>query len=69
MDDDFEVDAETDAEGGGNVAFKNQIPDEPLVPPAKPVSRIRKLSFSIVAFLLVLVAFINLALIIWFLLR
>ncbi len=72
-DENFEADAETDAavdaEGGANVDFKNQIPEEPLVPPAKHVSRIRKLSFSFVAFLLVLVGIVNLAMIIWFLSR
>jgi hypothetical protein len=34
-DDDFQEEAEDDAK----VDFKNEIPDEPLVPPAKPVSR------------------------------
>jgi hypothetical protein len=62
---DFEVGAEDDA----NVDFKNEIPDEPLVPPAKHVSRIRKLSSSFGALLLVLIALINLAMIIWILSR
>ena len=64
-DDDFEEDAEDDVK----VDFKNEIPDEPLVPPAKPVSRLRSLSFSFVALLLILVAIINLAMILWFLSR
>ena len=68
-DDDFEADAEADAEDCAKVDFKNEIPDEPLVPPAKPVSRIRKLSSSFVGLLLILVAIINLAMIIWFLSR
>jgi hypothetical protein len=64
-DDDFEADAEEDAK----VQFANEIADEPLVPPPKPVSRFRKLSFSLVTVLLLLVALLNLALIVWFLLR
>jgi hypothetical protein len=64
-DDEFEEDAGDDTK----VEFKNEIPDEPLVPPAKPVSRLRKLSSSFVALLLILVAIINLAMIIWFLSR
>jgi hypothetical protein len=56
-----------DGEDVPKVDFKNEIPDEPLVPPAKPVSRIRKLSFSFGGLLLILVAIINLAVIVWFL--
>jgi hypothetical protein len=68
MEDDYgEFEANTEA--AAKVEFKNEIPDEPLVPPAKHVSRIRKLSSSFVALLLVLVAIINLAMIIWFLSR
>ena len=63
--DDFEADAEDDA----NVDFVNEIAEEPLVPPAKRFRRIRELSFGIVALLLVLVALINLAMILWFLSR
>jgi hypothetical protein len=66
--DEFETEAEVD-EIDAKVKFENEIPAEPLVPPAKPVSRIRKLSFSFVALLLVLVGLINLAMIIWFLSR
>ena len=62
---DFEANAQEDAK----VDVKNEIPDEPLVPPAKPVSRITKLSFSFVALLLVLVGLINLAMILWILSR
>ena len=61
--DEFEADAQDDVK----VDFKNEIPDESLVPPAKPVSRIRKLSSSFVGLLLILVALINLAMIVWFL--
>ena len=64
-DDDFQAYAGDDAK----VDFKNEIPDEPLVPPAKPVSRLRKVSASFVGLLLILVALINLAIIIWFLSR
>jgi hypothetical protein len=56
-------------EDAQKIDFKNEIPDEQLVPPPKHVSRIRKLSSSFAALLLVLVALINLAMIIWFLLR
>jgi hypothetical protein len=68
MEDDYD-EVEADARDDVNVDFKNQIPDEPLVPPAKPVSRIRKLSSSFVALVLILVALINLMMIIWFLSR
>ena len=72
-DDDFEADtevgAEAEAESDVKVDFENEIAEEPLVPPAKHVSRLRKLSFSFVALLLVLVGLINLAMIIWFLSR
>jgi hypothetical protein len=64
-DDDFEAGGEEDAK----VEFANEIADEPLVPPPKPVSRIRKLSFSFVTLLLLVVAVLNLAMIVWFLLR
>jgi hypothetical protein len=64
-DDDFEEGGEEEA----RVQFANEIADEPLVPQPKPVSRLRKLSFSVVTFLLLLVAFLNLAMIVWFLLR
>ena len=57
------------SEGVVPVEFKNEIAEEPLVPPAKPVSRIRQLSFSFVALLLVLLGLFNLAMIIWFLSR
>jgi hypothetical protein len=63
--DEFEADADDDVK----VDFKNEIPDEPLVPPAKPVSRLRKMSSSFVGLLLILVALINLAMILWFLSR
>lgn len=70
MDDDADED---DFEEGGDASakleFANEIADEPLVPPAKPVSRIRKLSFSFVTFLLLIIAILNLAMIVWFLLR
>ena len=55
MEDDYN-EFEADAEDDAKVDFKNEIPDEPLVPPAKHVSRIRKLSFSFVGLLLILVA-------------
>jgi hypothetical protein len=65
MEDDDEIadDTEVDAK----VDFVNEIPDAPLVPPAKQVSRIKKLSSSFVALLLIFIAIINLAMIIWFL--
>ena len=66
MDEDFDEVAD-DAEVDAKIHFKNEIPDEPLVPPAKHVSRIRKLSSSFVGLLLILVALINLVMIIWFL--
>ena len=66
MEDDYD-DFEDDAEDDAKVDFENEIAEEPLVPPAKHVSRIRKLSFSFVALLLVLVGLINLAMILWFL--
>ena len=68
MEDDFDEVAD-DAEVDAKIDFKNEIPDEPLVPPAKRFRRIRELSFGAVALLLVLVGLINLALILWFLLR
>jgi hypothetical protein len=72
-DDDFEADTEVDAddeaESDVKVDFENEIAEEPLVPPAPHLSRLRKLSFSFVALLLVLVGLINLAMIIWFLWR
>lgn len=58
---------EADAQDNIQVDFKNEIPDVSLVPPAKHVSRIRKLSSSFVGLLLILVALINLAMIVWFL--
>ncbi len=68
MDDDFD-ELEPAAEVDGKVDFKNEIAEEPLVPPAPRASRIRKLSFSFVALLLVLVGLINVAMIVWFLWR
>jgi hypothetical protein len=68
MDDGYH-DIEEDAEFDVNVNFENEIADEPLVPPAKHVSRIKKLSFSFVALLLILIGLINLAMILWFLSR
>ena len=68
MDDDYD-DVEDDAGFDVKVDFKNEIAEEPLVPPAKHVSRIKKLSFSFVALLLVLIGLINLAMILWFLSR
>jgi hypothetical protein len=68
MDDDYE-DVEDDAGFDVKVDFQNEIAEEPLVPPAKHVSRIKKLSFSFVALLLVLIGLINLAMILWFLSR
>ena len=67
--DSFEYDADDDAEGNIKDDFVNEIAEEPLVPPAKHFSRIRKLSFGFVAVLLVLIGLINLAMIIWFLSR
>ena len=67
--DEFEEAADDDAEEDGKVDFENEIAEEPLVPPAKHVSRIRKLSFGFVALLLVLVGLINLAMILWILSR
>jgi hypothetical protein len=69
MEDNNDFETDTDAEDDVKVNFKNEIPDESLVPPAKPVSRIRKLSFSFVALLLILVGLINLAMILWILWR
>jgi hypothetical protein len=65
-DDDFEEGGE---EEEARVQFANEIADEPLVPQPKPVSRLRKLSFSVVTFLLLIIAILNLAMIVWFLLR
>ena len=66
-------DGEDDPEEGGEendrLEFVNEIADEPLVPPAKPVSRLKKLSFSLVTLLLLVIAFLNLAMIVWLLLR
>jgi hypothetical protein len=66
-------DAEEDFEEGGDenarLEFVNEIADEPLVPPAKPASRLKKLSFSLVTVVLLLIAVLNLAMIVWFLLR
>ena len=67
--DDGEDDFEDGGEEESRLHFANEIADEPLVPPPKPVSRLRKLSFSFVTFLLLLVAVLNLAMIVWFLLR
>jgi hypothetical protein len=63
--DEFDDEVEDDI----NVDFKNEIAEEPLVPPAKHISRLRKLSFSFVGLLLILVGLINLAMIVWFLSR
>lgn len=49
--------------------FKNEIAEEPLALPPKRFFRLKVLSFSFVAFLLVLVGLVNLAMIVWFLLR
>ena len=68
-DDDFDSLDDNAQDGVKEVDFENEIADEPLIPPAKPVSRIRKLSFGFVALLLVLVGLINLAMILWFLSR
>ena len=65
---DFEEN-EDDTEVDPKLDFKNEIPEEPLVAPAKRFRRIRELSFGVVALLLVLVALINLAMILWNLLR
>jgi hypothetical protein len=62
-------DIEDDGEDVPKVDFKNEIPDEPLVPSPKHVSRIRKLSSSFVGLILILLALINLAMIVWFLSR
>jgi hypothetical protein len=61
----FEIAAEEEP----TVAFENEIAEEPLVPPPVHPSRTRKLTFSFVALLLVLVGLVNLAMIVWFLLR
>jgi hypothetical protein len=68
MDDDFDEIAD-DTEVDAKIDFKNELADEPLVPSAKRFRRIRELSFGVVGLLLVLVGLINLAMIIWFLLR
>ena len=67
--DDGEDDFEDGGEGNTKLEFANEIADEPLVPQPKPVSRIRKLSFTFVTLLLLFVAILNLAMIVWFLLR
>ena len=67
--DNFEDDAENDAEDETKVDFENEIAEESLVFPAKHVSRLRKLSFGFVGLLLVLVGLINLAMIFWLLSR
>jgi hypothetical protein len=68
MEDDYD-NLEDDAEDDVKVDFGNEIDDEPLVPPAKHSPRLKKLSFSFVALLLVLVGLFNLAMILWFLSR
>jgi hypothetical protein len=68
MDEDFDEVAD-DAEVDAKIDFKNEIPEEPLLPPAKRFRRIRELSFGAVALLLVIIGLINLAMILWFLLR
>lgn len=68
MDEDFDEVAD-DAEVDGKIDFKNEIPEEPLVPPAKRFHRLRELSFGVVALLLVLIGLANLAMILWILLR
>jgi hypothetical protein len=67
MEDDDEY--EDNPEVNAKLDFVNEIADEPLTPPPKRFRRIRELSFGVVALLLVLVAIINLAMILWFLLR
>jgi hypothetical protein len=64
-DDEYEDNPEVDAK----LDFVNEIAEEPLAPPPKRFRRIRELSFGVVALLLVLVALINLAMILWFLSR
>jgi hypothetical protein len=49
--------------------FENYIPEEPLARPPKRFFKLKVFSFSFVAFLLVLVGLINLAMIGWFLLH
>lgn len=66
--DDFE-EFEEDAENGDKVGLENQIAEEPLAPPPKRFFRLKLLSFSFVAVLLVLVGLINVAMIVWFLTR
>jgi hypothetical protein len=68
MEDDYDEIVD-DAEGDAKVDFKNEIAEEPLVPPVKRFRRIRELSFGVVALLLVLVGLVNLVMIFWFLLR
>ena len=68
MEDDYD-EIETDAQDDAKVDFKNEIPDESLVPPAKRFRRIRELSFGVVVLLLVLIGLINVAMILWFLSR
>jgi hypothetical protein len=58
-----------DAQGDAKVDFKNEIAEEPLVPPVKRFRRIRELSFGVVALLLVLVGLVNLVMILWLLSR
>jgi hypothetical protein len=60
---------EDDAEEDAKLHFENEIPEEPLAPPPKRFFRLKLLSFSFVAVLLVLVGLINLAMIVWFLSR
>jgi hypothetical protein len=61
---DDDRDAEDDVK---KAEFERAIAQEPLIPPTKPVSRIRRLSLGFVTLLLVLVGLINLAMIVWFL--
>jgi hypothetical protein len=58
-----------DAQGDAKVDFKNEIAEEPRVPPVKRFRRIRELSFGVVALLLVLVGLVNLVMILWLLSR
>jgi hypothetical protein len=65
-DDELEDD---DAEDNAGVEFENKIDEELKAPPPKRPAFWKDLSFGVVAFLLVLVALINLAMIVWFLLH
>jgi hypothetical protein len=68
MEDDYD-NFEDDGENDVKVDFENEIDEELPIPVAKHAALRKKLSFSFVALLLVLIGLFNLVMIIWFLSR